>query len=62
MAESEQRMTELAAEARHARKRYELYRAKSYGPRASSPGRLRELKRTSDISQLRLAQAAEAHS
>ena len=39
------RLVELEAEARHARERYQLYRAKAYGPRLTSAGRLRELER-----------------
>jgi len=33
----------LRADARYARERYELYRAKSYGMQATRPERLREL-------------------
>jgi hypothetical protein len=39
------RVDELEATARYARQRYDLYRARSYGPRPSSPARLRELER-----------------
>jgi hypothetical protein len=55
----EQRTSDLAAQARHARERFDLYRAKSYGPKLTSPGRLRDLERTRDLaeSRLRLAQA-----
>ena len=35
----------LEAEARHARERYQLYRAKTYGPRPTSTSRLLELQR-----------------
>ena len=35
------RLVELEPEARYARERYELYRAKTYGPRLTSAGRLR---------------------
>ena len=63
MAESEQttsdqeRLRELEAEARHARRRYRLYRAKAYGPRSTSPGRLRELERAAEFAEQRLARA-----
>ena len=33
------RLVELEAQARHARERYRLYRAKAYGPRFTSAGR-----------------------
>jgi hypothetical protein len=52
------RLAELRAEARHARERLDLYRAKVYGPRATSLTRLRELERVSEAAQDRL-QAAE---
>jgi hypothetical protein len=58
MTEFDRHLTELATQAKYDRRRYELYKAKTYGPRATSPGRLRELKRASDISQRRLARAA----
>lgn len=51
------RVEALQAEARHSRERYQLYRARTYGPRATSPARLRELKRLSETAQDR-AQAA----
>ena len=35
----------LEVEARYARERYQLYRAKAYGPRPTSMARLRELQR-----------------
>lgn len=38
-------MGELRAQARYARQRYELYKARSYGPRLTNPARLRELER-----------------
>jgi hypothetical protein len=41
----EPRLEDLRAEARYARERYDLYRAKAYGPRPTRPGRLRELER-----------------
>jgi hypothetical protein len=50
-------LVELEAEARHARERYRLYRAKAYGPRLTSAGRLRELERKSKLAQSRLDRA-----
>ena len=54
------RLVELKAGARHARKRYELYKAKVYARRPSSPVRLRELKRESDFAEDRLSRAQGA--
>jgi hypothetical protein len=54
---SNRRLAELEAEARYARERYQLYRAKAYGPRLTSPGRLRELERQSQFAQRRLDRA-----
>ena len=39
------RLDDLRAQARYARERYDLYKAKTYGPRLTSPARLRELER-----------------
>ena len=47
----------LEAEARHHRERLALYRAKAYGPRPTSVGRLRELERASERAQASLEQA-----
>ncbi len=44
----------LEAEARYARERYRLYRARAYGPRPTSPARLRELERMSKLATRRL--------
>jgi len=49
----------LEAEARYARERYQLYRAKTYGPRATSAARLRELQRVSEGAEARLERARE---
>jgi hypothetical protein len=38
-------MEELQAEARYHSERYQLYKAKTYGPRLTSEARLRELER-----------------
>jgi hypothetical protein len=55
--DSNRRLAELEAEARYARERHQLYRAKAYGPRLTSPGRLRELERQSTFAQRRLDRA-----
>lgn len=47
----------LEAAARHARERYQLYKAKTYGPRATSPKRLRELDRERARAETRLRRA-----
>jgi len=49
------RTDELRELARYARSRRDLYRARSYGPRATSESRLRELERLCDQAQVRLA-------
>ena len=54
---SRKRMEELMAEAEHARRRYDLYKAKTYGSRVTSPTRLKELKRESEFAQMRLIRA-----
>jgi hypothetical protein len=53
------RLVELEAEARYARERYQLYRAKAYGPRSTSAGRLRDLERQSKMAD-RLLDRAKA--
>lgn len=57
-----ERIEDLRAQARHHRERYQLYRAKSYGPRATSPARLRELERASSLADSRLRHALDAAS
>jgi ABC-type iron transport system FetAB ATPase subunit len=42
---SAQRLDELRAQAQYARQRRDLYKAKAYGPRMTSPVRMRELER-----------------
>jgi hypothetical protein len=49
----------LEAEARYARERYQLYRAKAYGPRPTSPARMRELQRLHEGAEARLKRARE---
>jgi hypothetical protein len=39
------RLAELEAQARHARERYDLYKARAYGMRPTNPTRMRELER-----------------
>jgi hypothetical protein len=55
-----ERMVELTERAQHAQRRYELYRAKVYGPRLSSPGRLHELERASTLARSALERAERA--
>ena len=47
---SVRRLEELRADARYHRQRLDLYRAKVYGPRPTSPARLKELERASTLS------------
>ena len=47
----------LRDEARYRRERLDLYRARLYGGRATSPGKLRELQRASDGAAARLRRA-----
>jgi hypothetical protein len=54
-------LEELSAEARYHRERRDLYRAKTYGPRPTSPARLRELERASVVSEARLRRAQHEH-
>ena len=53
----EPRVEDLRAEARYARERLDLYRAKAYGPRPTSAGRMRELERAADGAAARLSRA-----
>jgi hypothetical protein len=56
---SSRRIDELQVEARYHRERYDLYRAKAYGPRATSPARLRELERACQVAEARLRHAEQ---
>lgn len=47
----------LRAEARYHRQRLDLYRAKMYGPQLTSATRLRELQRSCESAEARLAAA-----
>ena len=51
------RLVELAAEAQYARERYQIYRARAYGPRQTSPKRLRDLEKRSKLAEARLDRA-----
>jgi hypothetical protein len=52
-----ERLAQLQAEARHARERFDLYRAKVYGPRPTSLTRLRELERACEAAEARFRHA-----
>jgi hypothetical protein len=52
-------LDDLRAKAKYARERYQLYKAKAYGQRATSPVRMRELQRDYEQAEARL-RAAEA--
>jgi hypothetical protein len=54
-------LDDLRAQAQYARERYQLYKAKAYGQRPTSPARLRELQRTYEQAEarLRFAEAEE---
>jgi len=56
---SVERLEDLREAARYARERYQLYKAKTLGARATSAERLRELKRVCEQAEERL-RAAEA--
>ena len=51
----------LLAEARYARQRYDLYKAKMYGLRPTTLTRLRELERMREGADARLRRAQEEH-
>jgi hypothetical protein len=59
MAAGAERIDDLAAEARYARERLDLYRAKMYGSRPTSMTRMRELERTAEGAEQRLRRARE---
>lgn len=59
MAESPE-IQHLRADARYARERLKLYRAKAYGMRPTSPVRMRELERNAEQTAERLAHALRA--
>ncbi len=47
----------LRAEAQYARERYQLYKAKAYGQRATSPARMRELQQACEQAEARIRAA-----
>jgi len=51
------RLRELTADAKYARDRYRLYKAKVHSPRLTSPGRLRKLERASNMAEAMLRRA-----
>jgi hypothetical protein len=53
----ERRIEDLRNEARYWRERHDLYRAKTRGPRPTTPARLRELERTARAAEARLRRA-----
>lgn len=55
-----ERIADLQAQARHARERLDLYRAKTYGPRPTTMTRLRELERVSEAADARVRHAEQA--
>jgi hypothetical protein len=61
MAMSIERLEDLRVKARYARERYQLYKAKAYGPLPTSETRLRELQRAYKRAEerLRFAEAEE---
>jgi hypothetical protein len=54
------RIEDLRTEARYHRERYDLYRAKMYAQRPTSPARLRELERAHHGADARLRRAERA--
>lgn len=50
-------LDQLRTEARYQRERYDLYRAKAYGPRATGAARMRELERAAHQAEDRLRHA-----
>jgi hypothetical protein len=56
------RIEDLRAEARYARERYDLYRAKMYGLRPTTISRLRELERMREGADARLRRAQQERS
>ena len=57
-------LEDLQAQARHARQRYDLYKAKAYALRPTTDSRMRELQRECEGAEARLraAEAAERRS
>jgi len=53
----DRRLDDLRVQARYWRERRDLYRAKTYGPRPTSPARLRELESAAREAEARLKRA-----
>jgi hypothetical protein len=53
-------LEDLRAEARYHRERYDLYRAKMYGGRPTTMGRLRELERVKQGAEARVRRAQQS--
>jgi hypothetical protein len=53
-------LEDLRAQARYRRERLDLYRARVYGPRPTSPARLEELTREYELAVSSLKRAAES--
>lgn len=51
---SARHLDDLRAQARYARQRYDLYKARAYGQRPTSPARMRELERACEQAEARL--------
>jgi hypothetical protein len=51
------KLDDLRVQASYWRQKHDLYRAKAYGPRPTSPARLRELERTAQAAEARLRHA-----
>ncbi len=62
MADEADELAALKADARYAKEKLDLYRAKAYGGRETSPVRMRELQRHADetLERLRFAQRERA--
>jgi hypothetical protein len=56
---STRHLDDLRVQAQYARQRYDLYKARAYGQRPTSPARMRELERAWEQAEARL-HAAEA--
>ncbi|MGH2985889.1 MAG: hypothetical protein ACRDLO_04280 [Solirubrobacterales bacterium] len=54
---SDDQLLRLQAEARHARERYQLYKARTRGPKPTDPARLREFECTYQRAEARLRRA-----
>jgi hypothetical protein len=54
------RLAQLEAEAKYARERFDLYRAKVYGPRSSNPTQLRKLQEACKYAEARLSRARDS--